>query len=430
MADRVRFILDGLAPLFKLLQIKDIFNESAGLEVFTLADLNSLDKNEVSKSLFGQIHWEELLRSGIFLQPRDHQLLERAQANLSVILDNEQDSKDLIAILLKIANQSFPNVVIHQYTFTRIEEILGLTVDYENDTESYGNPTPLVEWIANKLTTTAPGIWEMALEPLTILLRNSKARDIFVSSSGISYIITQLKKIGANGNAQHIYELIFSLWTISLNANNNIESFLHAGAIPTLVDFIATSPSRKVTRVSIAALKNLAIVNNDDALTEMFASNLEKVLENLFQSAICKNSTDIEFDSDIKSLNDILLKNYRDLSTYDRWFSEVHSGSLRWGVVHTEKFWRENVKHIEQNEFKALRLLIDRLNSSDPVEVSIALYDLGEFARFYPNGRVVVSRLGGKDLAMQKMNHDDPEIRRYALQCVSKIMVSNWEHMK
>jgi hypothetical protein len=34
-------------------------------------DLSSLDKNEASKTLFSQIQWEELLRSGVVLQHRD-----------------------------------------------------------------------------------------------------------------------------------------------------------------------------------------------------------------------------------------------------------------------------------------------------------------------------------------------------------------------
>ncbi len=35
------------------------------------ADLGSLDKSEASKTLFTQIQWEELLRSGVVLQHRD-----------------------------------------------------------------------------------------------------------------------------------------------------------------------------------------------------------------------------------------------------------------------------------------------------------------------------------------------------------------------
>lgn len=59
----------------------------------------------------------------------------------------------------------------------------------------------------------------------------------------------------------------------------------------------------------------------------------------------------------------------------------------------------------------------------------IALYDLGEFARFYPNGRLVVNTLGGKEKAMTLIGHSNVEIQRQALQSVSKIMVTNWDLM-
>lgn len=61
--------------------------------------------------------------------------------------------------------------------------------------------------------------------------------------------------------------------------------------------------------------------------------------------------------------------------------------------------------------------------------MTIALYDIGEFVRFYPNGRVVVSKMGGKKAIMDLLSHDDADIQRHALQCVSKIMVTNWEHL-
>ncbi len=62
--------------------------------------------------------------------------------------------------------------------------------------------------------------------------------------------------------------------------------------------------------------------------------------------------------------------------------------------------------------------------------VCIALFDLGEFTRFYPNGRVVVSRLGGKDVVMQMMGSDNADVQRHTLQCISKIMVTNWEYLR
>lgn len=62
--------------------------------------------------------------------------------------------------------------------------------------------------------------------------------------------------------------------------------------------------------------------------------------------------------------------------------------------------------------------------------VSVALYDLGEFAHYYPNGRGIVGSLGGKDQALSLLSHKSADIQAQALRCVSKIMVHNWEFMR
>jgi V-type H+-transporting ATPase subunit H len=62
--------------------------------------------------------------------------------------------------------------------------------------------------------------------------------------------------------------------------------------------------------------------------------------------------------------------------------------------------------------------------------VCVALYDIGEFTRFYPNGRVIASRLGAKDEVMKMMDSENAEIQRHTLQCISKIMVTNWEFLR
>ena len=41
----------------------------------SVQDLSTMDKGEVSKNLFGQIAWEEILRSGVFLEHKDVSLL-------------------------------------------------------------------------------------------------------------------------------------------------------------------------------------------------------------------------------------------------------------------------------------------------------------------------------------------------------------------
>ena len=50
----------------------------------------------------------------------------------------------------------------------------------------------------------------------------------------------------------------------------------------------------------------------------------------MIQSNAHKQAGDAELESDVKFLHDVLAKNYKELSTFDKWASEVHSGSLRW----------------------------------------------------------------------------------------------------
>lgn len=41
----------------------------------------------------------------------------------------------------------------------------------------------------------------------------------------------------------------------------------------------------------------------------------------------------------------------------------------------------------------------------------------------------VTENLGGKQLVMQLLGHDDPNVRYEALLCVQKLMVQNWEYL-
>jgi V-type H+-transporting ATPase subunit H len=442
-------------------------------------DLYSADKNEISRTLYGQVQWEELLRNGIILQHRDHQLLERAQSNLSVVLDSPSDAEEYAKMLLKIAEQSTTNVIVQQYVFTRIEEILGIGIDLTdanadafgtkhaklftvevganrilNDnafvraigfSDNYvqksasvafatllsvydGNVTALVSWINSKLPSTSADVWEVALPALGSVTRSAQGRAALMRTGIVGSIVGILRRITVVGKAQHIYELIFALWTLSLH-EGDVQAYLAAGTVPTLLEFLATASSKKVIRIIVFTLKNLAALGNDTILNEMFSSGILRLVDNLAGSGTIKLMNDAEADADFRALQDILNRNYRELSSFDRLRSEYEAGALRWGIVHNEKFWRENVKYLEKDDFALLKQMLTFVTSSDPTAVSIALYDIGEFVRFYPNGRVLVSKFGGKQSIMNLLESENEEIQRHALQCVSKIMVTNWEHL-
>eukprot|EP01041_Mallomonas_annulata_P004206 gene4206-8366_t len=442
-------------------------------------DLSAMDKQDASKLLFSQINWQELVRAGMFLSQSEYLLLERAQDNLNFAMNNKHDASTLAGALMKIADNCTSNLSVQQYVFTRVEEILGLnpsdftgtdheafvkqrapyfTIDGINiqdgpflrgirSKDAYtqrsaslglaclltareGEVNALVTWICEQLASSQSQSAEIAIPALSMIMRRASARKMFCAQGGVMHISNVLKRLGVNGSAQQIYDLSFCLWTVSLGEDTDLRPFLHAGTCRLLTDLLATAPSRKVVRMSLATLRNLASSEDDDVLTELLTGGLQKLLENMIQANAHKQTGDPEVESDARGLFEVLMKNYRELSTFERWISEVHSGSLRPGIVHTEKFWRENAKCLEVNDFKLLKTLITLLRSDDLSVVSIALYDVGEFTRFYPNGRGIVKTLGAKDIAMEMIGHENAEIQRQALQCISKIMVTNWEFMR
>ena len=81
-------------------------------------------------------------------------------------------------------------------------------------------------------------------------------------------------------------------------------------------------------------------------------------------------------------------------------------------------------------DFHIVKILISLISSKDEDISAIACFDLGEFCRHYPNGRAIAKRLGAKELVMGLIEHDNPELQRHALLCVSKMMVHNWEYVK
>lgn len=291
---------------------------------------------------------------------------------------------------------------------------------------------------------------------MSALMAATETRHLFSASGGIKYLSRQLraKKIAASGTdsktgnatVQQFYELTFCLWcmTYELNGSPNIRAdFSKDGAaIAALSDMISSAPREKVVRVALSALVNLATCSSDETpgpsgmtnvdgsvfLTEMLAYKLLKSIQYLED----RQWTDPDIVADIKTLHKLLADNYKEMSRWEVYKNEVESGHLQWGSTHTEAFFKENARMMEGKDadFKLVKVLIALLSSKDDEISAIACYDLGEFVRFYPNGRAIAKRLGAKDLVMALIEHENVELQRHALQCVSKMMVQNWEYVK
>lgn len=245
---------------------------------------------------------------------------------------------------------------------------------------------------------------------------------------------------------QQLYELAFCLWCLTYELNNfaDVRADFAKDGLPVvaLVELVSSAPREKVVRVALAALRNLAACSADvrpepgtasrvDSkvfLGEMIACGLMKAIGLLRE----RQFTDPDIVDDVESLHLLLADNFKEMTRWEVYQNEVETGQLQWGSTHTDAFFKENAKMMEgkDGDFHLVKILISLITSKDEDVAAIACFDLGEFCRHYPNGRAIVKRLGGKELAMTLIEHDNPELQRHALQCVSKMMVHNWEYVK
>ena len=80
----------------------------------------------------------------------------------------------------------------------------------------------------------------------------------------------------------------------------------------------------------------------------MLSSGLLKTIKTMND----RQWSDPDIVSDVTLLNKILTSNYKEFSTWEKYQQEVRSGELEWGVTHTEKFWRENARNMEEDDFQ------------------------------------------------------------------------------
>jgi len=311
----------------------------------------------------------------------------------------------------------------------------------------------LVAWITSQLQSSATSSLSLVTPTLTPLMSCTEARLIFASGGGIGYLSRHLrsknmpaasksKKSKEKGaSVQQLYELCFCLWTLTYESDNAAgvrAAFARDGAVKSLVELIASAPREKVVRVSLSALRNLATCSADTSpdaagrkdingavfLNDMIGCGLMKQVDLMKE----RQWTDPDIVDDLDVLHKLLHENYKEMSRWDVYRAEVESGHLEWGILHTEKFFKQNARNMEgpDGDFNILKLLIKLTASPDEDVMSIACYDIGEFVRHYPNGRAVAKKLGAKDIVMLLIEHGNADVQRHALQCVSKMMVQNW----
>jgi len=323
-----------------------------------------------------------------------------------------------------------------------------------------------------------------AIHALASVLQHRKTRPL-ARNLGAYKLIAPLmdsEKSNPNSRVQVLYEAALCAWLLSFDAKARKQALKIENAIVVrkLINVAKTATKEKVVRVAIMALKNILIglaesgpndakkassmkssegdqqsnnnVNKESAAaaphgggkrhdeeedddeigpiaeTCIERESLQKVCENLAH----RGFEDAELVDNLEQLAKGLAKRRVIASSWERYLTEVRSGSLDWSPSHTDEgFWRNECSKLTDNNCFVLRNLIAMMSSRDvdPRTLAVACHDVGEFATHYPAGRFLACDLGAKTAAMALMVHEDEEVKAKSLVCVQKLLVANWKFL-
>jgi len=286
---------------------------------------------------------------------------------------------------------------------------------------------PAVDQFLNYLVSRVEGAkgGELLLTVMSLkeMLQNGpEMQRLFVDLGGLRPLAAVLRR--DTQNTQLIYVTTFCIWLLSFNPDEEVARQLLAHEmVHHLVEVLKAVMREKVVRLVFATFVNL--INRKDANEAMIASGLMKILPTLQG----RKWADEDLERDMKQIDEVLQRAVALLSSFEKYEAETLSGNLQWSPVHSEKFWRENCNLFDKDHYTLIKLLVGLLDSDDELTLEVACYDLGEFARFHPEGKKVLAQLGGKSKLMQKMTHKSPRVAKQALLAVQKLMVHNWESL-
>ncbi|XP_072029376.1 V-type proton ATPase subunit H-like [Amphiura filiformis] len=356
---------------------------------------------------------------------------------LTTIDDMLKENPERVVIFVEHAKKTktspwtpFLNMLNRQdkFTINQASRIIAKLACYGKERMGAADLKFYFTWLKQQLTAPANQFVQTVAESLQQMLRLNEYRVAFMENEGMSTILSVLSgKVGF----QIQYQLIFCVWMLSFNPRLCAQINKY-NIIPVMADILSESVKEKVTRIILAVFRNLIEkpsereVVQENALA-MIQCKVMKQLEVLEGQKI----EDEDITEDIEYLSTKLVDSMQDLSSFDEYSSEVKSGRLEWSPVHkSEKFWRENCMRLNEKSYELLKILTKLLETSrDPLVLCVSAHDIGEYVRHYPRGKNIVEQLGGKQLVMQYMTHEDPNVRYEALLAVQKLMVHNWEYL-
>lgn len=331
---------------------------------------------------------------------------------------NPQRKMDLIGILMNFLISNNEKKPYNRNTASRVLAMLVEASGYEHCKD---HATDFMNWIyafdSSKLSANA-----YTFSIMYLIKINELAKE-FVELNGINKLIEMLDFQCLN-DYQIAYNVLVTLWILSYH-----DFALKYFENPTM-DLIEKSlkildffNKEKVVRVTLLLMENLS--NRKQCLEIMSDLNGLELIQKLQQ----RHWVDEDIKELLEKLWETFDKNYEEFTSIDKFRKEIHLKSLRWGPVHTERFWQENFMHFhDKDNLDLIKELVGLLEVENERTVAVALYDLGEFAKYFPFGRSYLDNLGIKSVIYEVMQKSESaEIKKEAITCLQKLIVTSWQ---
>ncbi|ORY93260.1 armadillo-type protein [Syncephalastrum racemosum] len=272
-------------------------------------------------------------------------------------------------------------------------------------------------WMTFQLQSRNSELIELNVQILDAVFHVPAYRKVFWNTLHAVDTLVNIMKTGSN-NPQFVYETVFAIWLLTFDEEVAIHLNRKYDVIPTLIEIAKCAVKEKIIRVVVATFKNFIEKAPRSNLSAMLVSKLLPFVEHLSN----RKWADQETVMDLEFIRENLIESFQNLTTFEVYASELETGKLTWSPPHqSDTFWQRYAARLDEDDLHLLRILTRLLYTSDPYVISIACYDLGQYAKFGPpRAKLNMEELGAKHRVMELMTHSDVEVRYQALSATQK----------
>ncbi|PVU97293.1 hypothetical protein BB561_000630 [Smittium simulii] len=314
-------------------------------------------------------------------------------------------------------------------------KIIVSLLSFQNSDKNFNyNYTKLFYFLSSELEFNSDFSQDVSIQLLQSALHLKDSRSfLYDNNQACIQKLCEILKETANQSSslstsisQTQYQIGYCLWLLSFEPEISKNLNTKYNIIPSMVKIARSTLKEKVIRIMIATLKNFYFLALQPNLPSIITSGTHGCLLALKSRKI----QDSDLVSDITEfLNDLgaLLEK---TSTWDEYVNEIKCGMLSWTPSHkSDVFWKLNYSRMNENNYEIVKILSNLIQTSqDATILAVACHDLGQYIRYYPSGKAILTDLGTKVKTMELMVHSDSQVRFQALNTIQLFMVNAWKN--